>query len=134
MAIDNDLRDRPVGELLRQLSQETTTLVKQEIDLAKAEMTEKGKQAGIGAGMFGGAGILGFYAVGALVATAILALALVMAAWLAALLVGVALLVIALVAALIGKSQVSKATPPVPEQAAASVKNDIAAVKEGVHR
>ncbi|MEV4316220.1 phage holin family protein [Actinocrispum sp. NPDC049592] len=132
MSIKTD--DRSVSQLVSDASEQLSRLVRDEMRLAAAELRQKGKRAGIGAGMFGAAGVLALLGAGALVATAILALALVMAAWLAALLVGAALLVIALVAALIGKSQVSKATPPVPEEAAASVKNDIAAVREGVHR
>jgi MFS family permease len=114
-----------MAELVKQLSEQTSRLARQEVELAKAELTEKGKRAGIGAGMFGGAGIFGFYAVGALTATAILALATAVAAWLAALIVAVVLGVIAGVLALQGKAKVQQATPPVPEQAAESVKEDV---------
>jgi hypothetical protein len=81
--------DRPVGELVRDLSQQTTDLVRQEVELAKAELAVKARSAGIGAGMFGGAGVLGFYALGALTAAAILGLAQVVDGWLAALIVAV---------------------------------------------
>ena len=121
----DDLADRPVGELLKQLSEQTSTLVRQEMELAKAELTEKGKRAGIGAGMFGGAGLLGLYAMGALTACLILALAEAMDGWLAALIVAAVYGLIAGGLALTGKEQVSRATPPAPEQATASVKEDV---------
>jgi uncharacterized membrane protein YqjE len=121
----NDLREQPIGELLKQLSQETTTLVRQELELAKAEMAEKGKKAGKGAGMFGGAGVVGFLALGALTAALILALDTGMKAWLAALIVGIVYAAIAGVLALTGKKEVQQATPPVPEQTVESVKEDV---------
>jgi uncharacterized membrane protein YqjE len=121
----NDLREQPIGDLLKQLSQETTTLVRQELELAKAEMAEKGKQAGKGAGMFGGAGVVGFLALGALTAALILGLDGFMKAWLAALIVGLVYAAIAGVLALTGKKEVQQATPPVPEQTVDSVKEDV---------
>jgi putative superfamily III holin-X len=121
----DELRDRPIGELLKQLSQETTTLVRQELDLAKAEMAQKGKQAGLGAGMFGGAGVFGLYALGALTAAAIAALATAVATWLAALIVAVVWAAIAGVMALTGKKKVQQAVPPVPEDTVESVKEDV---------
>lgn len=114
-----------VAELVKQLSEQTSRLARQEVELAKAELQVKGKRAGIGAGMFGAAGMLGFYALGALVATAILALATALAAWLAALIVTVVLGALAGVLALQGKSKVQQATPPVPQQATESVKEDV---------
>ncbi len=117
--------DRPVGELLKELSEQTSTLVRQEFELARLELTQKGKRAGIGAGMFGGAGALGFYALGALTAAAILALATAMAGWLAALIVAAAYGVVAGVLALMGKTKVQQATPPVPQQATESMKEDV---------
>jgi predicted phage tail protein len=117
--------DASMAELVKQLSEQTSRLARQEVELAKAELTVKGKRAGIGAGMFGGAGIFGFYAVGALTATAILALATAVASWLAALIVTVVLGAIAGVLALQGKTKVQQATPPVPEQATESVKEDV---------
>jgi uncharacterized membrane protein YqjE len=122
---DNALRDRPTGELLRDLSDHTTTLVKQEMELAKAELQEKGKQAGLGAGMFGGAGLFGLGAFAALTACLIAALDQVMEIWLAALVVAVAYAVIAAVLAMTGKQKVKQAAPPVPEQAKDSVKEDM---------
>jgi len=131
MAVHNG-SDRPVGELVRDLSEQTTALVRQEVELAKAELAVKARSAGIGAGMFGGAGALGFYALGALTATLILALATAVDAWLAALIVTVAYGAIAGVLALRGKARVQRATPPVPEQAVESAKEDVRYTKTKV--
>ena len=120
-----DLRERPIGELLKQLSQETTTLVRKELDLAKAEMAEKGKKAGLGAGMFGAAGIVGLLALGALTACLILALDGTMKDWLAALVVAAAYALVAGILALVARSRVREATPPVPEETVDSVKEDV---------
>ena len=120
-----DLRDRSLGELLKQLSQETTPLVHQELELAKAEIQQKGKQAGAGAGMFGGAGALGLAALGALTACFILALDLIMPAWLAALIVAVVYGIIAFVLVKQGQAKLKQATPPVPEQTIETVKEDV---------
>ena len=125
----NDLRERPTSELLKQLSDQTTTLVQQEIELAKLELQEKGRKAGIGAGMFGGAGVLGLYAVGALTATIILALATFLPAWVAGLIVTVVYAAIAGVLALRGKAKVKEATPVMPEQAVDTTKEDVRWVK-----
>ena len=124
-----DLRERSFGELAKSLSEDISTLVRQELALARAEMTEKGKRAGIGIGMFSGAGLLAFFGFGTLLATAILALALVMDAWLAALIVTVVLFIAAAVLALMGKNKVQEATPAMPERAVVGVKEDIATVK-----
>jgi uncharacterized membrane protein YqjE len=121
----NDLHGRPVGELLKQLSEETTTLVKQELDLAKAEMSEKGKEAGVGVGMFGGAGLSGLLALIFLSLAAVAALDTGMRTWLAALIVGVVWAAVAGVLALQGKSKLQQATPPAPEQAIESTKEDV---------
>jgi uncharacterized membrane protein YqjE len=120
-----DLRDRSMGELLKQLSQETTQLVHQELELAKAELQQKGKQAGAGAGMFGGAGALGLAALGALTACFILALNAIMPAWLAALLVAVVYGIIAYVLVKQGQAKLKAASPPVPEQTIETVKEDV---------
>jgi len=122
--------DRSVADLLRHLSDQTATLVRQEMELAKAELSEKGKRAGIGAGMFGGASVFGAYALGALTAFLILLLATAIDAWLAALIVAVVYAAIAGVLALMGKSKVQQATPPVPEQTVDSVKEDVQWTKE----
>ena len=120
-----DLRDRSLGELLKQLSQETTQLVHQELELAKAELQAKGKQAGAGAGMFGGAGALGLAALGALTACFILALDTIMPAWLAALIVAVVYGIVAFVLVKQGQARLKRATPPVPEQTIETVKEDV---------
>jgi uncharacterized membrane protein YqjE len=125
----SELRERPTSDLLKQLSDQTTALVRQEIELAKLELREKGKKAGTGAGLFGGAGVLGLYAVGALTATIILALATVLPGWLAALIVTVVYAAIAGVLALRGRSQVQEAAPLVPEQAVDTTKEDVRWVK-----
>jgi uncharacterized membrane protein YqjE len=129
MAEHDDLRDRPIGDLLRQLSQETTTLVRQELELAKAEMAEKGKRAGVGAGMFGGAGAAALLGLGALTAAAIAGLDEALPLWLAALILALLWLAIAGVLALQGRNKVQAATPPVPEQTQESMKEDVAWAK-----
>ena len=121
----NELRDRPTGDLLKELSDQTTTLVRQEIDLAKAELGEKGKKAGMGAGMFGGAGLFGVFALAALTTCIIAALDTAMDLWLAALIVAVVYAAVAGVLALQGRNKVQEAGPPVPEQATESVKEDV---------
>jgi putative superfamily III holin-X len=127
MTSGSEVRDNQasMAELVRQLSEQTTRLVHQEVELAKSELAVKGKRAGIGAGMFGGAGVFGLYAVGALTAAAILGLSLAVKPWLAALIVGVVLAALAGVLALVGKGRIAEATPPVPEQATESVKEDV---------
>ena len=117
--------DASIGELVKQLSEQSSRLARQEVELAKAELAIKGKQAGIGAGMFGGAGVFGFYGLGALIAAAVLALATAITAWLAALIVAAVLAAIGGILALQGKHKVEQATPPVPEQATESVKEDV---------
>jgi membrane protein len=123
-----------VGDLVRQLSEQTTTLIRQELRLATAEMQEKGRQAGSGAGMIGGAGLVGLYGVGALVAAAIIGLGTLVEPWLAAAIVGVVLLAAAGFAGLLGKQRVERAIPPTPEQAVESMQRDISTVKERARR
>ncbi len=123
-------QDATLGQLMAQLSQQTSRLVHDEIALAKAEISDKAKHAGIGAGLFGVAGVLAWFGLGCLLATAILALARVMDGWLAALVVTVVVFAAAGVAALAGKRQVSAGVPPVPQQTIASVERDVEAVKE----
>lgn len=117
--------DRPVGELIKDLSQQVTELVRKELELAKAELTMKGKEAGIGAGMLGAAGLVALFALAALTACAILALATAVASWLAALIVAAVYGAVAGALALLGRGRVQQATPPVPEQATDSVKEDV---------
>jgi hypothetical protein len=126
------LDERSIADLVKLASEQMSRLVRDEMRLAQAELAVKGKHAGIGIGLFSGAGVFVLYGVGALIATVILALALVMPAWLAALIVGVALLLVAGILALIGRGQVRQATPPLPEGAVSSVKEDIETVTEAV--
>ena len=118
-----------MGELVQQLSQQTSTLIRQEMRLAQAELTEKGKHAGKGAGMFGGAGLVALYGLGALIAAAIIGLGTAVELWLAAVIVGVALLLVAGILALTGKREVKQAGPPKPELAITSVQRDVDEVK-----
>jgi membrane protein len=122
-------QDRPLGELFQDLSRQTSTLIRQEMRLAQAELTEKGRHAGKGAGMFGGAGVVALYGVGALVAAAILGLATVLEPWIAAAAIGVGLLLVAGILALTGKKELDEAGPPKPELAIESVQRDIDTVK-----
>lgn len=122
------------AQLVQRLTQQTTTLVKQEVRLAQLELTTKAKRAGIGIGAFGAAGVLAFYALGVMLAAAVLGLANVVSGWLAALIVAGALLLVAAVLAVLGKTQVSKAVPPAPAQAIASSKQDLATLKKAAHR
>jgi hypothetical protein len=124
-----ELKERPIGELLEQASRQTATLVRQELQLAQLELGQKGKRAGLGAGMFGGAGVVALYGFGALVAAAILLLGTALEPWLAALIIGTGLLVVAGSLALVGKKQVEEATPLTPEQATGSVKRDVGELK-----
>jgi Putative Actinobacterial Holin-X, holin superfamily III len=123
--------DASTAQLVTQLTEKSAELIRSELRLAQAEMTAKAKHAGVGAGLFGGAGLVALYGVGALIATVILLLSLVMDPWLAALIVTVVLFAVAGVAALLGKKQVTEATPPKPEQTIANVQQDVQAVKGG---
>ncbi|MFC7492953.1 MULTISPECIES: phage holin family protein [unclassified Nocardioides] len=134
MAVNNDpsgagTGESTTGDLVSRLSEDVSRLVRDELRLAQVEVTGKAKTAGIGAGMLGGAGILALYGIAVVIATVILALALVMDAWLAALIVAVVLLAAAGIAALLGKKRVAEATPPMPERAVDNVKRDVEAVK-----
>lgn len=126
--------EQSLNELVQRLSSQTASLVRKEIRLAQLELQEKGKRAGIGAGMFGGSGLVALYGVGALIAAAILALATAVTPWLAALIVAVVFFAVAGVLALTGKQQVQQATPPAPEAAIESVQADVDAVKERAGR
>lgn len=122
---DQSLRDNSTGELVKALSAQTSQLVRQEVDLAKAELTQKGKQAGIGAGMFGGAGILALFGLAALTTALIAGLSEGMDTWVAAIIVGVLYLAGAGVAALMGRDRIKEATPLAPEQAVETTKEDV---------
>jgi putative superfamily III holin-X len=122
---ERSLREESMGALFKQLSDELSTLVRQELRLAQAEMTEKGRRAGLGIGMFGGAGVITFLALQALTACLVALLATAMDVWIAALIITAVYAAGAGVLALTGKRQVSEATPPVPEQTAETLKEDV---------
>jgi uncharacterized membrane protein YqjE len=122
-------QDPTLGRLVHDLTQQVPELIRSEMRLAQAELTEKGKRAGIGIGMFSVAGLLAFFAIGCLVTTAILALAHALPDWLSALIVALVLLVAAAVAGLMGKNKVQAATPPTPERAVEGLKEDVATIK-----
>ena len=124
--------ERSISELLKELTEQTQTLARKEVELAKAELTQKGKRLGVGAGAFGAAGILGLFAFGALTATLILLLATAIDAWLGALIVTVVYALIGAALALTGKKQVEEGTPPVPERAIESSKQDVERAKSRV--
>jgi uncharacterized membrane protein YqjE len=141
MALPNEIErgtsrpeDASLAELGRRLSDQTTRLVQQEVELAKSELSEKGKKIGVGAGAFSAAGLLGVFGLGVLTAAVILALSTAMTGWLAALIVAVVYLAAAGVAALVAKGKVESATPPVPERAIASSKQDLQEVKAQAKR
>jgi uncharacterized membrane protein YqjE len=123
--VDNDLRDRPLGELVKQLASETSTLVRQELELAKAEMRQKGRRAGVGAGMLGAATVAGLLALGALTAFFVLALDGALPNWAAALLVAGVYGVAAAILAFRGREKVQEAGAPVPEQTKESIEEDL---------
>jgi hypothetical protein len=125
-------QEHSTGELVKIMSEQVSVLIRDELKLAQLEMTSKGKQAALGAGMFGASGVAVVYGVGCLLACAIIALAGVLAAWLAALIVGVALFTAAGCAALIGKRRLQQAVPPVPEQTVASVKADVDEIRNDI--
>jgi MFS family permease len=131
---DVDLREGSVADLVQRLSEQTTTLVRQEMRLMQAELQEKGKRAGIGAGLLGAAGIVGLAGFGALVAAMILALGEAVAMWISAFIVTGVLLVVAGVMALLGRKQVAAAVPPKPEVALESIKADVTEIKEAAQR
>jgi uncharacterized membrane protein YqjE len=121
--------DRSVGELVQRLSQQTAMLVRQELQLGQIELQEKSRRMGIGAGMFGTAGLVALYGAGALIAAAVIGLGTLLEPWIAAVIVGAGLLAVAGILALTGKKQVARGTPPLPEQAIESAKRDLEEVK-----
>ena len=126
--------DPTTGELVSQLSTAMSRLVRDELKMAQLEVSGKAKKAGIGIGMFGAAGVIALYGLAALLTTIVLALALVIDAWLAALIVTVVLFVVAGIAALLGKKRVTEASPALPTQTVANVKEDVDAVRNpGAH-
>lgn len=133
-AASDDPADKTIGELFRSMSEDLSALVRDEIRLAQAEVGQKAKKAGIGIGAFGGAGVVALYGLGVLIAAAVLGLSNVVSPWLAALIVAVVLFVVAGIAALVGKKQLSQAAPPVPTETIASVKTDVAEIKESIRK
>jgi hypothetical protein len=132
--LPRDEEEHSVGELVKMMSEQASVLIRDELKLAQLEMTSKGKQAAVGAGMFGTSGLVALYGVGCLIACAIIAISGVVAAWLAALIVGAALLAAAGIAALLGRRRMRKAAPPLPEQAVADVKADVEEIRERARR
>ena len=122
------------GELIGQLTEQLSRLVRDEARLAQAEVTQKAKKLGVGAGLFGGAGLMAFFGTAVLIAAVVLGLAVVLPDWLAALIVAVVLFAVAGVLALVGKKDVAQASPPLPTQAIAGVQADVATVKQGMSR
>jgi Putative Actinobacterial Holin-X, holin superfamily III len=129
-----DPGNQSIAELIKQVSEESSRLLRGELKLAQAEMTEKAKTAGVGIGAFGAAAVLGWFALGCLLTTAILALVMVLPAWLAALIVAVAVAIAAGIAALVGKKKVAKAAPPVPRRTVESVRKDVEEIKESARQ
>jgi Putative Actinobacterial Holin-X, holin superfamily III len=129
-----DPANASTGELIGQLTEQLSSLVRNEARLAQAEVTQKAKKLGVGAGLFGGAGLMGFFGLAVLISAAVLGLAEVLPAWLAALIVAVVLFAVAGVLALVGKKDVEQASPPIPTQAIAGVQADVATVKQGLSR
>ncbi|HEX6744914.1 MAG TPA: phage holin family protein [Solirubrobacteraceae bacterium] len=123
-------QDHSLADLARQLSNQTTELVRHEVELAKAELRVKGKRAGVGAGMFGGAGAVGLYALGALTAAIIAGIAEALPVWASALIVAALYGAVAGILALRGKKKVQQATPPLPEETVQSVKEDVRYTKQ----
>lgn len=131
---DGEPQEPSVGELVQRASQQTADLVRQEIRLAQAEMREKGRHFGVGAGLVGGGGLVALYGIGVLLAAVVMLLATALEPWVAALIVAVVLLVVAAILAMVGRKQVEQATPPLPEEAAASVQEDVRHIKEKAAR
>lgn len=127
-------QDRPIGQLVSEVTEQITRLVRDEMQLAVIELQQKGKRLSVGAGLLGGAGVLAFYGGAALVTAVIAGLATQLVLWLAALIVGVVVLGVAGVLAFVGKQQAQRAGPLMPEKAAVSVKTDIKTIKEGIRR
>jgi hypothetical protein len=125
MQNENELRDRPLGEVAKNLTSDVSLLVRQEIELAKAEMAQKARTAGPGIGMFGGAGIVALCAAGALTAFAVLVFSIFLPEWAAALIVGAVLAAVAVALVRQGKKRVADAGKPIPEQTIETVKEDV---------
>jgi uncharacterized membrane protein YqjE len=127
-------REASTGELVKQLSEQVSLLVRDELKMARLELTRKGRFAGLGMGMYGASGLVALYAIACLLAAVIIAIAGEIRPWLAALIVGLALFAVSAVAALMGRSRMRRATPPMPAQAVEGARADVEEVKEGMHR
>jgi uncharacterized membrane protein YqjE len=127
-------REASTGELVKQLSEQVSLLVRDELKMARLELTRKGRFAGLGMGMYGASGLVALYAIACLLAAVIIAIAGEIRPWLAALIVGLALFAVSAVAALMGRSRMRRAAPPMPEQAVEGARADVEEVKEGMHR
>ena len=123
-------REASTGELVRQLSEQVSALVRDELRMARLELARKGRFAGLGVGMYGASGLVALYAIACVIAAVIIAIAGEIRPWLAALIVGLALFVVSAVAALMGRSRMRRATPPMPEQAVEGTKADVGEVRE----
>lgn len=123
-----------VGTLVKQGTEQLSTLVRQELKLAQAELTSKGKKAGIGGGLFGAAALLGFFGLAALITAAIVAVAIPLPLWAAALIIGGGLLLLAGLLALAGRAEVGRAGPPTPQEAVGSMRHDLETIKERAKR
>jgi uncharacterized membrane protein YqjE len=131
---DDDLDERSVGELVQRASRQAAELVRQELQLAREELTEKGKRAGLGVGLVGGAGLLALYGIATLIAAVVLLIATALEPWVAAAIVAAVLFALAAGLAAVGKQQAQQATPPIPEQAIESVQEDVQYLKERAER
>jgi uncharacterized membrane protein YqjE len=130
----DEINDASIGQLASRLSEQVTRLVHDELTLAQLEAKQKAKKLGLGVGMFGVSGVLAFFGAACAVAAAVLGLTHAVSAWLAALIVAAALFVVAGILALSGKKGVQRGAPPIPTEAVASTKADVAAVREAVKR
>jgi len=127
-------REASTGELVKQLSEQVSALVRDELKMARLELARKGKFAGFGIGLYGVSGLVALYAIACLLAAVIIAIAGEIRPWLAALIVGLVLAVVSAVAALMGRSRMRRATPAMPEQAVEGTKADVVEVRERMHR
>jgi uncharacterized membrane protein YqjE len=127
-------RERSTGELVKEVAEQVSVLVRDELKLAQLELAGKGKRAGTGIGMMGGGGLIALYGVACLIACVVIALSHAITAWLAALIIGAALLAAAALVALAGRARLRKAAPPVPEEAVDGIKADVQQVREGARR
>lgn len=132
VSVNGSADGRSTAELVQQASEQVSRLVHDELALAKAELADKGRHAGVGVGLFGGSGLVALYALGALILAAIAGLAEAVPVWLSALIIGVALLLVAAIAALLGRRQVRQAMPPMPKEATDGVREDLAVMRTAV--